>query len=301
MLFKRENSRILEIITLGMHYFIKCIPNLLFLNSIPTHTFGVVRFEKDFFVPKYTQGELNIFTYGGVLCIMHLLCRTFLKLKEYRRKNVVPKGQKLVSRTTLEEVLICEKSITEKDTIDSPSCKFEPYIAIILTLTDADYVVHEKISSLQRSSASCFDLFEASWFYKLNYQVVQMALEKMSYFVMLEILMELHTPGISPQVKEYIKKEISSEMQFFSDFVRKTMHESMESTRIYQLSLRGQVENQRISIYMTKLLESKDAEFDAEFFWVLNHIIQDNCQEEEEEDDNPLTNWTKLLSKPQKK
>lgn len=203
-----------------------------------------------------------------------------MKINDSLRKQTANQEQKMLNRRTLRAVPSIETIITHDETFDTPTKKIDPYLAIILTQADVD-LVHDPISSVQKFATTCFNLFDMPWFLKINIETVQLTLETLSHFVVLELLSDLRSSNISPQMKEYMKREMGSEMQFFNDFVRKTMQERMESTKV-ENSPRKRMELERLSTYMNRILKEKNIDCHDEFFWVLNHIIQDNCQTEDD-------------------
>lgn len=276
-----HNFRALEAITLGFSFFSKCQSPLLFYFDGPEYQYVVIELEKDFYIPKYNLFELNVFTYGGILCILHFLCKTYAKLHDHHRKKTEDKEERMLSRRTLKDVPSMEKLATLSETIDTPTKKLEPYLAVILTHTDAD-LVHDSISSVQRFASTCFSLFDMPWFLKLNPKLVGTTLETLSHFVVVEMSSDLHSSNISPQMKEYIKREMGSEMQFFHDFTRRNMQERLGSTKVDNTSPRKRVELEKLAVHINQLLSRKDGDFHDEYFWVLNHIVQCYCQLEDD-------------------
>lgn len=273
--------RVLEAITLGIRFFVKCHPPLLSYLDYPEHRYVVLELEKDFYIPKYNLSELNVFTYGGILCILQFLCKAYMKISDNLRKKSNNEEGKMLSRRTLKAVPSIEAIITRDETFDTPTKKIDPYLAIILAQADMD-LAYDPISSVQRLATTCFNLFDMPWFLKINIETLQLTLETLSYFVVLELSSDLRSPNISCQMKEYIKREMGSEMQFFNDFVRRTMQEHLESTKVENTSPRKRMELEKLSIYMKRLLKEKDVECHDEFFWVLNHLVQDSCQTEDD-------------------
>lgn len=274
-----RNFRVLEAISLGIRFFIECQPPLLFYSASPEHQYVVIELEKDFHFPRYNVPELNIFTYGGLLCILQFLCKAHAKITDGKRKPT--EQRRMLLRRVLRDVPSVEKLVTLRETIDTPTKRLEPHLAIILTETDAD-LLHEFVTAIQRFSSTYFNLFDTPWFPKISAETVQMALEVLAYFVVLEFAADLHSPNISVQMKQYMQREVGAEMQAFSDFVRRNMQEQMESTKVEHNSPRKQAELERLSTYMTNLLGKKDCQFHGEFLWVLNHVVQDFCQLEDE-------------------
>lgn len=275
------NCRAFEAITLGFNFFSNCQPSLLFYCDAPEYQYVVIELEKDFYIPKYNLFELNVFTYGGILCILHFLCKTHAKLHEHQRKKPEDKEEKMLSRRTLKDVPSMEKLATFSETIDTPAKKLEPYLAVILTQTDAD-LVHDSISSVQRFASTCFSLFDMPWFLKLNPDIVGTTLERLSHFVVVELSSDLHSSNISLQMKEYIKREMGSEMQFFNDFVRRSMQERLGSTKVVNTSPRKRVELEKLAAHIIHLLSQEDSDYRDEYFWLLNHMVQSYCQLEDD-------------------
>lgn len=268
---------------MAVRFFAKCQQPLLSYTDCPEYGYVVIELEKDFYIPRFTLSvELNIFTYGGILCILHFLCKAYTKIKDnLRKKAQSSEKEKILTRRTLKDVPSMEKLVTMSETIDTPTKELGPYLALILAQIDVD-LMHDSISSVQRFASSCFILFDFPWFLKLNPDIVKMALEMVSYFVILELASDLHSPNISQQMKEYMMREMGSEMQFFNDFVRKNMQEKMGSAKIEHTLPRKRIELERLSAYMNQLFKERNFEVQDEFSWVLNHIVQDWCQLEDD-------------------
>lgn len=250
-----------------------------YLDSVPQR-YVILELEKDFYIPKYNFTELNIFTYGGIFCILHFLCKAYTKISDNIRKQTEVRD-KMLTRRTLKAVPSMEAVIIREETIDSPTKKIDPYLAIILAQADMD-LVHDPINSVQRFASTNYNLFDMPWFLKINIEVLQLTLEILSHFVVLELSSDLRTANMSFQMIQYMKREIGSELQFFNDFTRRTMQERMETTKAENSSPRKLMELERLSTYLNRMLSDKNVEFHDEFFWVLNHIIQETCQTEDD-------------------
>lgn len=225
--------------------------------------------------------ELNIFTYGGIFAILHILCKAYMKLRENLRKKAAGPVEKMLIRRTIKPVPSIEAIITREETIDTPVKRIEPFLAVVLAQGEAD-LVHDSTGSVQRFGSTNFNLFEMPWFLDLNYKTVQMSLEVLSHFVSLEICSDLNSTNISPEIKEHLKREMNSEMQFFNDFVRRTIQERIETMRVRHTSPRKLRQLEKMSSYMNRLLREKNVEFHDEFLWVLDHIVQDFCKTEDD-------------------
>lgn len=273
------NYRALEVLTLGIKFFTKSHPPIFTYIDNPKHELVILELEKDFYIPKYNFSELNIFTYGGILCILHFLCKAYMKINDNLRKKAESQEKMFLRRTVIAQPCI-EDVVRFEDTEDTSNKKMHSYLPIILAQADMD-AVHDPIGAMHKFASTCFNLFDMPWFLKINFQTVQLTLEMLTHFVALELSSDLTCSNMTQQMKEYMKREIGTEMQFFNDFVKRSTQERLETTKIPLSSPRERMKLERLAKHMITVL-SNDEELHDEFFWVLNHLVQDSCQTEDD-------------------
>lgn len=261
---------------MGIRFFTTFFDNLVDYIDRQPNKFFILQLEKDFYIPKYNLSELNIFTYGGILCLLHFLFKAYSKINEHLRSTGVVQ-EKMYTRRTLQK----PQSNVEKTT-DSQHKKNQNYLAIIIAHTDIE-LIQDPFASINKFVSTSYNLFNMPWFLKLNFKTLELSVEMLTYFVVLELSSDLRCTDMSQQEKQYMKRELSSELQCFTDFVKRSLQERLD-TRTDRYSPREQVRLERLAAHMSKVLKDKKMEYHDEFFWVLNHVVNIHCQTEEDDD-----------------
>lgn len=263
------NCRALEALTLGIQFFASFFHHLIeSFDGEPNKPF-VFELEKDFYIPKYNLSELNIFTYGGILCLLHCLFKAYAKIKER------------IARVT-EENTCTRETLQTTPTVKKKTTNNQPYFPLIISQTDVE-LIQDPYAPLHKFTSINFNIFNMAWFHKLDFRTVVATVELLTFFVVLELAWDLCALEMTDQEKQYMRRELGSEMQFFADCVRRSQQGRL-ATVTTRYSPRDQLRLHRLADYMDKLLSQKKMGYHDEFLWALNHVVNIHCRAEDDDD-----------------
>lgn len=157
--------------------------------------------ENDFSVPRFELPIPCELTYGKLLCLAHFLCKTINQLKEKRPKKMI--------------------QVKEE--------KYKYYIGLVEHQDPSENIPNEKLSSFLRYLAEDSGLVDP-WINHLHPDNVQKTADVLMLFTAQQTFLTLRV--LEPHQIMYYKRNLSSELQFFNEFVKKQTSELLDSSKL---------------------------------------------------------------------
>ncbi|XP_063929352.1 nucleoporin Nup188 [Zophobas morio] len=230
--------------------------------------------DNDFSVPRFELPITSKLTYGAILCLADYLCKALNQLSP-TTPSAAPKLRQ-ISLTELND----EIKIKSLGTIfEHCTAVYEPYTGFMVYLQRSDDLPNEKLSSFLHYDMSEFS-GSTSAISQLDYTVVKNSVEALMTFLACEIFYTMR--NINGEVLFSYKRELSSEIQFFAEFVRKRTGEQYHAMVATPRSTTpvSQSETDIIKRYTMTKVKDGDADdiADNNFVLVISHWLMNFCQ-----------------------
>jgi nuclear pore complex protein Nup188 len=212
-------NKLTEIIYWGSSCLKKTKPNLVTqLNDVYSTEGVTLLVENDFSVPRFELPITSKLTYGTLLCLADYLCKTLNQLSP-ETPSAIPRSRQVSMTDLHDEIKV--KSLGK--IFEHCTATYEKCIGFMVYLQRSDDLHNEKLSSFLHYDMSEFSGSSASVISQLDYHMVKNSLEALMSFLAVEIFFTIRI--LSDEALFSYKRELSSEIQFFYEFVRKRISE----------------------------------------------------------------------------
>ncbi|XP_044256755.1 nucleoporin Nup188 [Tribolium madens] len=182
-----------------------------------TENLALLLVENDFSVPRFELPINPRLTYGSLLCLADYLCKTLNQLSPTTPSRISRSRQ--MSLTDLNDEMKV-KSLGK--IFEHCTATYEERIGFMVYIQKSDDMPNEKFSSFLHYDMSEFS-GSTSAVSQLDYHLVKNALEALMSFLAGEIFFAIR--NLRGEAVFSYKRELSSEIQFFYEFVRKRTSE----------------------------------------------------------------------------
>ncbi|RZC36622.1 uncharacterized protein BDFB_000245 [Asbolus verrucosus] len=269
-------NKLIEIIYWGSSCLKKAKPDLVKLLNAQELTESVTLWvENDFSVPRFELPITSKLTYGMLLCLAHYLCKTLNQLSP-ETPSTTRRTRQVSMKDLHDEIKV--KSLGE--IFEHCTATYEKCIGFMVYLQRSDDLPNEKLSSFLHYDMTEFSGSSNSAVSQLDYHMVKNSLEALMSFLAGEIFFTIRI--LDEESLFSYKRELSSEIQFFYEFVRKRTSEQynaiITTPNINSLSL-PQNENDIIKRYMVAKTDDNINDIaDHNFVLVISQWLVKFCQ-----------------------
>lgn len=202
-------NKLCEIIYWSCIVLTQTLPHIIdeFCTVIPDEPINLL-VRNDFSVPRFELPIPCELTYGMLLCLADFLCKTLNQLSP-DTPQTTPRSQK-VDMTTLKENRL--EIVYQHCTVI-----YHKFIGFMVYVQRSDELPSDSISSLLHYDPSVSS--SSSLLSLLDYQFVRYALEALMRLLLTEIFYAVRV--FEEEVLVTFRRELTSEIQFFYEFVRK--------------------------------------------------------------------------------
>lgn len=156
----------------------------------------------------------------------------------------------------------------------------QQYIGLIKQ-DNIEHLPYDKLNTIQRFAASGFSFLEVPWLKDINETLVHVAIEKLSTFLAIQIFLDVNNPSVPASTQQYLKREFYSELQFFTEFVKKRMNDQLFSSGILALKVNRRNDNEsdviRLSKYLGSRINLKYWDIENEYLYCISHWFSNIC------------------------